>query len=198
MYRTSSEQHRVRGIRDALGRDQVTGGHILIVPEGFCLRLRSADENDLENLRTWRNLHRERFFHSAYITAAEQRRWYERFARLRDSFMFIVEATCSSPPKPFGCMGFRLRGDVLDVYNVIRGARTRGQRCTMGEALALMCSYGSRFGRPITCKVLKDNPAVKWYERNAFRIVNESRSYYLMRLSPDAFVPVRYSAEEIA
>jgi ribosomal protein S18 acetylase RimI-like enzyme len=175
----------------------MTGKRILIVPESFCLRLRSIDEGDLENLRVWKNRQRKRFFHTEYITRDGQIHWYADFRQRRSDFMFIVEATCGPSPSPFGCLGFRLQEDVVDVYNVIRSRTIRGQKCTMGEALIVMCSYALGFEKPITCAVLKDNPAVGWYERFTFEIVEERRDNFLMRLDVDRFAPVRYSVEEI-
>jgi len=68
----------------------------------------------------------------------------------------------------------------------------------MSDALALMCSYALTFGRDITLKVIRDNPAVGWYERFLFVRVEERPDCYFMRLDTRRFVPIRYNVEVLA
>ena len=168
---------------------------LLLVPEGARPRLRAIEERDLESLREWKNHDRERFFFKGIIGPEEQARWYTGFRARPEDFMFMVEAPHAHAPRPFGCMGFRLIEGVADVYNVIRGEDLRGDDAKMSDALALMCSYALTFGRDITLKVLRDNPAVSWYERFLFVRIEARPDHYLMRLDLERFVPIRYDVE---
>lgn len=168
---------------------------ILIVPEGAHPRLRAIEERDLDDLRVWKNRERERFFFKGIIDPEQQARWYAGFRARPEDFMFMVEAPRPPTPRPFGCMGFRLVEGVVDVYNVIRGEDLRGEDTKMSDSLALMCSYALTFGRDITLKVLRDNPAASWYERFLFVRVEERPDHHFMRLDLRRFVPIRYDVE---
>jgi hypothetical protein len=168
---------------------------MLIVPDGARARLRAIEARDLEDLRTWKNRNRERFFFKGILDPAQQARWYAGFRSRADDYMFMVEAPRAPASQPFGCMGFRLVEAVVDVYNVIRGEDLRGADARMSDGLALMCSYALTFGRDITLKVLRDNPDVGWYERCFFIRVEERADHYLLRLDTRTFVPVRYNVE---
>jgi ribosomal protein S18 acetylase RimI-like enzyme len=171
---------------------------LLIVPEKPGPRLRAIEEPDLEALRIWKNRDRSSFFFKGIIEPEQQARWYAGFCARPDDFMFMVEAPRTPAPQAFGCMGFRLVGNVVDVYNVIRGVELRGRDTRMGDALVLMCSYAMTFARDITLRVLRDNPAVGWYERFFFVRVEEHPDHYFMRLDAGRFVPVRYRLEASA
>lgn len=170
---------------------------VLVVPQGLCLRLRSISESDLENLRVWKNQFRHRFFHKSVIASHEQSAWYEGFRTRPEDFMYIVEATCVSPIESFGCLGFRVIEDVVDVYNVIRSRQIEGQGCSMGDALRLLCSHAARRGKPVTCKVLKDNPAISWYEEHGFTRTEEKPEYYLMQWNAERFALIPHVVEEL-
>jgi ribosomal protein S18 acetylase RimI-like enzyme len=171
---------------------------VLVVPEAGCLRLRSIDERDIGTLREWKNRFRERFFHKVEITPVEQVAWYRGFRSRPEDFMFVAEATCVSPVEAFGCIGFRAIENGVDVYNVIRGTRPAGQQCSMGDALSLLCSYAVSWRRPVTCKVLKDNPAIGWYEQHGFAKLGEAADYFLMGLREDLLAPSPYRVEVTA
>jgi len=171
---------------------------MLIVPEGAHPRLRAIEECDLDDLRVWKNHDRERFFFKGIIGPEQQAQWYAGFRARPEDFMFMVEAPRPPTPRRFGCMGFRLIEGVVDVYNVIRGEDLHGDDAKMSDALALMCSYALSFGRDITLKVLRDNPAVGWYERFLFVRVEERPDHYFMRLDTRTFVPIRYDVEVLA
>jgi len=171
---------------------------LLVLPESAGPRLRAIEERDLEDLCTWKNRDRASFFFKDIIGPEQQARWYAGFRARPDDFMFIVEAPHTPVAQPFGCMGFRLVEDIVDVYNVIRGVDLRGADARMSDALILMCSYAMTYGRDITLRVLRDNPAVGWYERFSFIRVEECPDHYFMRLDTDRFVPARYRLEALA
>jgi hypothetical protein len=170
---------------------------IIIVPTGLCFRLRSITQDDLENLRVWKNRHSERFFFRQQITPQMQRQWYEGFRVRPYDYMFMIEATCQSAPDPFGCVGFRLLGEVIDLYNLIRGKTIEGQKCTMGQAFDLAMSYALRFEKPVEGKVLKGNPQIGFFESHKLRRFEEHPDHYLIRLDTEAFIPIPYSVSEL-
>ena len=56
---------------------------------------------------------------------------------------------------------------------------------------AVLKEYVSADGL-VNFKVLKDNPAVGWYEKCGFRIVKDLEDYYQMELDLSKFVPCSY------
>jgi RimJ/RimL family protein N-acetyltransferase len=133
---------------------------IMIVSEHDSLILRKANENDLENLRQWKNEQREFFFHKDIITLEQQREWFTKFQARDHDYMFVVELN----GKSIGCMGIRLLDDAWDIYNVILGLPDYGKKGYIGKAFQAMLTHAQEFSNcPITLQVLKVNPAVAWY-----------------------------------
>jgi RimJ/RimL family protein N-acetyltransferase len=149
-------------------------------------RLRAIDGDDLENLRLWKNANKNSFFLRRDIEPAEQEKWFEGFSSRDDDHMFIVEQAVGGNWEPIGCMGFRLLEDegCVDAYNIIRSRKLEPASFTMADCFRTMLKYAaSKYpAPPIRCKVLRENPAVAWYEKNGFSIVVSPPEYHLMEL----------------
>jgi len=147
-------------------------------------RLRYIEERDLELLRTWKNENKKSFFYQNEISPKQQERWFFGFIERPDDYMFMVELVRKMSQEPIGCMGFRVIDDVIDIYNVIRG-KTIKTGFTIGDALHLMLNFvvSEFYNKDIICKVLIDNPAVSWYERNGFTISERKCDHFLMRFN---------------
>jgi len=155
--------------------------------------LRTATPADCEDLRSWKNEHRFRFFFQDLITPEQQRRWFDGYQARADDFMFVVR----DGEQTAGCMGFRLRDGQSDVYNVILGDPRCGRRGVMARGMALMCSFARlRLDRPVVARVLKQNPAAAWYQRRGFTVLAEEEGHYLMGLA-DGFIPVPVVRREL-
>lgn len=157
------------------------------------VRLRAAGPGDLEDLRLWKNANKAGFFFKGEITPEMQRKWFEGYLSRPKDFMFMAEHAGAKA----GCMAFRvLDGGSVDAYNII-GAPGAGGKGLMKAAMALMCSYAAaEFGRDIGCLVLKDNPAVGYYERCGFKIAGDGGDHHVMKLDWTRFTPVPYDAAE--
>lgn len=141
------------------------------------LILRAANENDLENLRQWKNEQREFFFHKDIITPEQQRAWFAKFQARNHDYMFIVDLNS----KAIGCMGIRLLDDAWDIYNVILGLTDYRKKGYMGKAFQTMLTYAQSVSNcPFTLQVLKANPAVAWYKKNSFVVAAEQADHYSM------------------
>lgn len=166
--------------------------------------LRSIDEDDITDLRNWKNAHSWAFFHNKQITKEEQRQWYAAYAGRQTDFMFIVEKAGDKA----GCMGFRILCDgSVDTYNIIVGPGFKG--CgIMKAAMALMCSYAAdKFGKDIGCLVVNGNPAVKYYEACGYALTAEKPEpikfigdaipikAHVMKLDWNVFKPVAYHVQ---
>lgn len=130
--------------------------------------LRPIDETDLEYLRLWKNEHRHRFFYRQYISSAEQNAWYSAYKERMNDHLFMVVATNRDI---VGCMGIRWKSKTQswDVYNVIRGSCQYKGSGIMSLGLCELIRFAlHRQEAPIELVVLKDNPAVRWYEKNGF------------------------------
>lgn len=138
--------------------------------------LRSIDAADLENLRTWKNAHRNAFFYREIITADAQKRWYDGYLEREHDYMFVIRHNSL----PIGCIAFRRLDDRIDIYNVIMGRKEMGGKGYMGMALRLILDEAARQypGLPLTLMVLKENPALHWYLKNGFSIVQEHETYF--------------------
>lgn len=131
--------------------------------------LRTIGEADGELLRRWKNRHRASFFHREIISPEQQARWLAGFLTRPHDFLFLLV----DGGEPVGCLGIREVEGGWDVYNVIRGVEKEGG-VSMARALRLLLRFALRRGeREVSCLVLKDNPALAWYERCHFRIAEE-------------------------
>ncbi len=157
------------------------------------LSLVSATDDDQERLRKWKNTHRRSFFYQELIEPKQQVKWFRGYRDRADDYMFIVE----EDGNPIGCMAFRAEDEkTIDLYNIIRGEEGQ-HRVTMQSAMYVMLAYiKERFPeRKIKCDVLKDNPAVKWYQKCGFAILDE-REYYIMGISKDEIHDVEIIIKE--
>jgi len=144
------------------------------------LFLRSIDVGDLELLRQWKNDHRSSFFFQEIIKPDEQERWYDEFCKRQNDYMFLV---CYDDLR-IGSMGFRLIDNVIDIYNVMLGIEDYSGQGLMSKSLSLMNQFiASRYICLITAKIVKNNPALKWYEKNGFKIIETNERYYLVILN---------------
>ena len=104
--------------------------------------------------------------------------------------MFVVEQLTDGNWEKIGCMGFRLLADegCVDAYNIIRSRKIEPAGFTFADPFRLMLAYADSLCSelPIRCKVLSENPAVQWYERNGFAKVEERDGYFLMELDKTA------------
>jgi RimJ/RimL family protein N-acetyltransferase len=157
----------------------VSAEQITLRRSGFArgVILRSIAASDIETLRNWKNGQRLFFFDKAIITSERQREWFAGFQSRPDDYMFIVQAR----EVDIGCMGIRNLGALWDVYNVILGAQDHGGKGYMSEALILMLNFAyHRSPNPVQLSVLKENPAVRWYEKNGFTAIQEAADHYVM------------------
>lgn len=142
------------------------------------LTLRTAQQADMDSLREWKNSKRQFFFHTDLISPKQQNEWYERYMARPHDYMFVVVVG----GQEIGCLGIRLQEGEWDVYNVILGNPSYENKGFMSRALNLMLrfAYGKQ-SFPIRLKVLKKNPAVAWYQKNAFSIISEGDHYFVMQ-----------------
>jgi len=140
-----------------------SGGEPIAVSEGVVLR--PIDVSDLESLREWKNANRERFFHRQEISTAQQEEWFLAFQSRPDDHMFVVE----SDGIRLGCMGYRIIGDDIDFYNIIRGSTDTGAGLMREAFLKLVAEACNQYpGRRRRVLVLADNPAISWYQKCGF------------------------------
>jgi RimJ/RimL family protein N-acetyltransferase len=127
--------------------------------------LDTISSSDLDNLRNWKNAHRKYFFLKSIITKKMQLQWFEEFKQRDDDYMFIL----NYEENKIGCIGYRLLDGLVDIYNVILGNKSFASKGLMSFAIKLLCSYIlDNYKSDITVRVLLDNPARKWYEKNGF------------------------------
>lgn len=141
------------------------------------LKLRPANENDLENLRNWKNEQRKFFFHKDIITLEQQYAWFAEFQARNHDYIFVVDINSIA----IGCIGIRLLDGMWDVYNVILGLSDYGKKGYMSQALQTTLAYAKSVKNyPIKLQVLKANPAVSWYKKNGFLITTDNADHYSM------------------
>ncbi|MCI9142175.1 MAG: GNAT family N-acetyltransferase [Lachnospiraceae bacterium] len=167
---------------------------IVITCENFPgLRLLSALDADQEKLRIWKNNHRSSFFYQENIQPDQQLKWFQGYLNRADDYMFMVE----EDGYRIGCMAFRAEDeDIIDLYNIIRGEAGEG-KVTMRDAMCVMLAYiKTAFPeRRIKCDVLKDNPAVKWYQKCGFSILEE-KEYYIMGIQKEDISALMIDSKE--
>ncbi|MBI3551237.1 MAG: GNAT family N-acetyltransferase [Elusimicrobia bacterium] len=150
--------------------------------------LRAIAEEDLEDLRLWKNANRAGFFFQEVISREMQTKWFEGYLERPHDRMFLVE----SGPLRAGCMGFRMLAGAADCYNIIAAPQARGKGL-LGGAMRLLCSYiAAEHTARIGCRVLKGNPAVDWYRKCGYRIAGEREDHFEMELDLDRFKSCAY------
>ena len=143
--------------------------------------LRHICEDDLEDLRVWKNHYKDSFFLKTDITPKQQQTWYQNFKQRGWDFMFVgIE---KSTGIRFGCMGFRILEEesIVDGYNIMRFRKTDDSSYTMSDVFQLMLDYiKERYEMPIQVKVLKTNKAKDWYIVNGFEKVEEHNDFVIL------------------
>lgn len=158
---------------------------IIVSAANADFRLRAIGEADLEDLRAWKNANKNSFFLRTDITHEQQRAWFAGFSERRDDRMFVVEQRIGEAWEKIGCMGFRLLvgEDCVDAYNIIRSRKLEPASFAMSDPFLTMLAYAATLhDEPIRCKVLAENPAVAWYERNGFSRIGSGEGYVLLEL----------------
>lgn len=142
------------------------------------VRLRSANRDDLEDLRKWKNSAKENFFFNGEINEPMQKAWFAAYLERDDDYMFIVE----NEGRKAGCLGFRLKKGAADIYNVIAAPGSQGKG-TMAAAMRLLCSYiGEHHTKNIGCLVLKGNAALEFYTHCGFKVTGEGEDHEVLTL----------------
>ena len=143
----------------------------------LCITLKTIDESLIYDLMDWKNNNREFFFNHNIITSEQQLNWYKNYLQRENDFMFVVIVNDVS----VGCMGIRKIENEWDVYNVILGRSEYGGNGIMFKCFQNMLKYINQLDKlPITLKVLKNNPAIGWYEKNGFNKKKEDVNHFEM------------------
>ncbi|MFH1478579.1 MAG: GNAT family N-acetyltransferase [Candidatus Omnitrophota bacterium] len=152
------------------------------------LVLRSINIDDIENLRTWKNENCKAFFHQDPIDSIQQRKWFLGYTKDLYNHMFIIEYDSLG----VGCIGFRLLGDIADIYNVILGKIDYKNKGLMSQAIKALCMYIiNNYTNQITVKVVDSNIiAKKFYLKNGFIVKAKRDNHIEMSLSSEHFIPM--------
>ena len=143
------------------------------------IRMRSIGASDLETLRKWKNDHKDFFFFKNQITKEEQLKWFDHLNIKNDDHMFIIEKS----NELIGCIGVRLYQEFADVYNVILGNIAYKGQHIMTNAVEATVAFSNLIYNnvPVRVRVLRNNPAIKWYERIGFRTIDYFEDHLLMQ-----------------
>ncbi len=150
------------------------------------ISLDSIGRKDLDLIRRWKNKNKKYFFYKKDISPKEQLVWFEGYLSRKKDYIFIIKYR----DEKIGCIGFRVLGKLVDIYNVILGNKNFGGKDIMSTALGLMCSYIiDNYREIITVKVLKNNyNAIKWFKRNNFIECETKKDYIAMELDSIGFL----------
>jgi RimJ/RimL family protein N-acetyltransferase len=137
--------------------------------------VRTIVEDDIDQLRVWKNAHRDGFFFKNTITPPMQEAWFRAYLMRTDDFMLIIVAGGEA----VGSIGFRRLDDRVDLYNLMIGAQRDAGRGHMAKALDLVCQEVTRRypATPIMVSVLRCNTALQWYFRRGFVVTREHEAY---------------------
>tara|TARA_B100000029_G_scaffold14811_1_gene15293 strand:- start:2407 stop:2904 length:498 start_codon:yes stop_codon:yes gene_type:complete len=153
----------------------------LIVEKNYneIITIRLINQSDLNNLMNWKNENRFFFFHNSIISKEKQKNWYKSYSKRDQDYMFIINVNNIS----VGCMGIRYLQKKWDVYNIILGDLNFQKQGIMGKAFQKMLDFAIKNHKTdITLKVLEHNPAIKWYEKQGFTILEKNNDHYIMLL----------------
>ena len=158
---------------------------MIILDKHGIFSLKEIDLDDIEYLREWKNKHRNSFFHKEVITSEQQSKWFDSYSIDPENNMFVVMLA----NKAVGCMGYRMKDDIIDVYNIMRGVDTNDENFKMSDAFKLMLNYiHYKYHKKITCVVLNDNPAFQWYIKTDFLVRYEYKEHSFLEYHPKKFL----------
>jgi len=148
----------------------------------FCeekFTLRSVLKTDAEVLRKWKNDHKEFFFHKQEISKEEQEKWIESLNARKDDHMFII----MDNETPIGSVGTRLYQEFVDIYNVILGDKSYKGKHVMTHAVWATVAFSNLVfvNKPVRVRVLRSNPAIKWYEKIGFNTIDYFDDHIFMQ-----------------
>lgn len=153
-------------------------------PQNSGFRLRLAETDDREKLRVWKNLNKQFYFHKADITVEQQAKWFAGYLERPHDHVFMVDEQVGADWVTVGVVACRLLEDeqTVDLYNIMRGARTAADRTNMGQVMHTLCQViAKHYSQAITCKVLSNNPALGWYDHIGFVAVEERSDHKLLK-----------------
>lgn len=166
--------------------------YAVFCPDAPAVRLRAIVAGDLEDLRLWKNAHKESFFFKDEITPAMQQEWHHGYLSRPADFMFVVEAE----GRKAGCLGFRVKEGAADLYNIL-GAPGAGGKGVMGHGMRLLASHVLKeHAKKAGCLVLKENPALAWYEKLGFSRAGDGGDHWILVLDPAGLKSCPYRREE--
>jgi len=141
------------------------------------ISIKPINKSHLFKLRLWKNQNKNNFFHKDLISKEDQIKWYKLFKSRKNDYMFVITNNNSL----VGCMGIRLINDEWDVYNVILGNLKYSKKGIMSIAFLKMIEYALSLKKTkISLKVLKKNPAIIWYKKQNFEIINSNENFHTM------------------
>lgn len=161
------------------------------------MRLRSITDDDVEELRIWKNKNKDSFFYKKEISPCEQSVWFQNYLQRDEDWILVAETMgMNGEWKKFGCLGYRVMEEMIDLYNIIRGNQTT-QKSSMRDMMLLLTSFlNYRYSMKIKCDVLVDNPAVEWYNKCGFFIYEKQEDYYVMMLDKNTEIPLKMKQKE--
>lgn len=152
--------------------------------------LRPLEQRDIEELRVLRNKNRFCFNTTNYISAEQQRLWFQNYLRRETDVMFSVE-TVGNPGVFTGAIA---------LYNIdLPAGRAEFGRTVLDkervpekgigtEAVIAVCRIAfEQLGiSEVTAEVLKSNPrALKAYEKAGCRTTGENDESWYLAITPD-------------
>jgi len=165
-----------------------------IISNELGIKLAPAEFSHIEQLRTWKNENKKSFFFNKDISPDGQLKWFEDYKKRENDYIFIIHYRGIS----IGCIGFRIIGKLIDIYNVILGEKKYSGNNLVGKAMHILCSYlMDNYDLRITCKVLLSNPARQWYKKNGFIDDTEYENYALMQLNEKSFKKIEYKVGKV-
>ena len=170
---------------------------VLKIFDDDSFRLRCILEEDIEELRQWKNNNVKSFFYQKIISPEQQKEWYKNYLERTEDFIFVAEIKNKDEWQKFGCLGYRLLDEKLDLYNIIRGYKTI-RKSSMKVAMAVLISYLCKeYTQKIQCDVLIDNAALLWYNKCGFSIKQNMGTYYVLEIDRKTCSKIKIIKEEV-
>ena len=129
--------------------------------------LREITRDDLDLLRTQKNLNKKSFFYQDDITPEDQISWYEKYLERPEDWMMLSHHENNTIWGIIGCR--KLDEQTLDFYNIIRVKNI--EKTSMKNVFLEFVEYMKPLypDHNIQVEVLSNNPAISWYEKCEFK-----------------------------
>ena len=151
------------------------------------IALQTIDQDDLDDLRSWKNKNRRLLLHAGEIGGPALKAWFEEYLGQESEFIFKV----MSPERLVGFMGFRVDGETAGINLLAAPARPK-DRAAYDRAFRLLTTYiHAHHTQMIRCPMVGLRER-EWIRATGYRVFSQTKDSAALELDPARFAPIPF------